>query len=135
MIVNFSVLVSESVDRVEKRRFVRVKKVLRVQYAVLSAAVNRDAVYKTAGSLNISAEGMNLEVPEYIGEGEQLMLHFILPIDNKYTSFKELSRVTRVIAAEKNMFHIGVEFTNIQKKNSNLISRYVMKTIWTQALQ
>jgi c-di-GMP-binding flagellar brake protein YcgR len=118
------------------RRFVRVNKVLRVQYTVLPAQGREgELVHKTAELLNISAGGMSLAVPEFIGQGKQLVLQFILSMDDKYSSFKEVSRVTRTVPSEEiDMFHIGVEFSNIQKKNASLISSYVMKTLWTQAL-
>lgn len=123
--------VPDRVDRVEMRKFVRVKKTLRVQYAVLPAN-GGEPVYKSAESINISAGGMQLAVSEYIGQGEQLVLQFIISQDNKYSSFKEMSRVTRVIpAGDKDKFHIGVEFLNIKKNKLYFISRYVMKKLWT----
>jgi c-di-GMP-binding flagellar brake protein YcgR len=121
------------VERVEMRRFIRAKKMLRVQYAVLPDG--EEPVYKYAESVNISAGGMHLTVSEYIKQGEQLVLNFIISQDNKYSSLKEITRVTRVIpAGEKDMFHIGVEFLNMKKNKFDFISKYVMKTIWAEAV-
>lgn len=126
--------VPDRVDRVEMRKFVRVKKTLRVQYAVLTTN-GGEPVYKSAESINISAGGMHLAVSEYIGQGEQLVLQFIISQDNKYSSFKEMSRVTSVIpAGYKDMFYIGVEFLNIKKNKLDFISKYVMKNLWTGAV-
>lgn len=129
-----AISVPDRVDRVEMRRFVRVKKMLRVQYAVLSPN-GEEPLYKYAESINISAGGMQLYVSEYIGQGEQLVLQFIISQDNKYSRFKEMSRVSRVIqAGGKDRFYIGVEFLNIKKNKLDFISKYVMKTIWIEGI-
>lgn len=122
--------------RVEMRKYIRVKKVLRVQYAVLSS-LGEEPDYKTAEALNISAGGMKLAVPEFIGQGKQLILQFVLSLDNKYSRFKEISVVTRIdptSSPDNDMFFIGVEFTNTTKNKFEFISRYVMKTFWSQAI-
>ncbi|MFZ5643306.1 MAG: flagellar brake protein [Bacillota bacterium] len=130
------VSVPQNIERIEMRRCMRVNKVLRVQYAVLSS-LEDEPDYKAAEALNISAGGMKLAVAELIEQGKQLVLQFVLPLDNKYSRFKEISVVTRAVPLsypDEDMFYIGIEFTNIKKNKFELMSRYVMKTLWTEAL-
>lgn len=124
----------QNIERVEMRRYMRVKKVLRLKYATLSS-LGEGPDYKSAEALDISAGGMKLAVSEFIEQGRQLVLQFVLSLDNKYSRFEEISVVTRSVKPPgEDTFYVGVEFKNIKKNKSEFISRYVMKTHWTQVL-
>lgn len=118
----------------EKRRFMRADKILRVQYALLPGPEERPG-FKKAEALNISAGGMKLAVPEYIEQGRELILQFILPVHNNYRKFKVLSVTTRTVSVEKaetaDTFHVGVKFINIRKSELDVINKYVMRILWS----
>lgn len=75
----------------------------------------------------------------FLSAGDSIWVQLPVPghlyQDNKYSSFKEMSRVISVIpAGDKDMYYIGVEFLNIKKNKLDIISRYVMKTLWTEVV-
>ena len=117
----------EHLDEIEMRKYNRLSKVLKTQYALIPDP-GEDYEFKKAESINISAGGMKLLVPELIKPGSQMVLQFILPMENKYSKFRLLSRVKRSNRVPQNtageIFHIGVEFVNIRKEELDIIVNY-----------
>lgn len=111
----------------DKRRFVRVKRLLRIQYA-LQPETGVDPLFKRAGATNISAGGMELEVEEYAGQGSRVILQFILPVDNSYRKLNVLSVVTRTVPPTPGVetYLMGVEFVDIKKTDHDTINRHIM---------
>lgn len=112
----------------DKRRFARVKRLLRILYA-LQPETGADPLFKRAGATNISAGGMELEVDEYTGQGSRVILQFILPVYNSYRKLNVLSVVTRTVppAPGVEKYLVGVEFVDIKKTDHDIIIRHIMK--------
>jgi c-di-GMP-binding flagellar brake protein YcgR len=114
-------------DKVEMRKYHRLSKVLKTQYALVpKPGDNYDL--KKAESINISAGGMKLLVAEYIEPGRQLVLQFILTIESNYRKLHLLSTVRRSDKAPEKgleqMFYVVVEFENIRKNDLDIILKY-----------
>ncbi|KJS01229.1 MAG: hypothetical protein VR68_05715 [Peptococcaceae bacterium BRH_c4a] len=114
----------------DKRRFVRVKRLLRIQYAI-QPETGAEPLFKKAGATNISAGGMELEVDEYTGQGSRIILQFILPAYNSYRKLNVLSVVTRTVppAPGVGKYLVGVEFVDIKKTDHDIIIRHIMGAI------
>ncbi|MFZ5597420.1 MAG: flagellar brake protein [Bacillota bacterium] len=114
------------------RNFVRVNKIMTVQYALLPESGEK-LTFRQADTLNISAGGMKLAMPEHMKRGKPLVLQFILPVNNKYVKIKVLSTVTRSVPVASsetaNMFHVGVKFDSLKKSDHEFIYQYVMKIL------
>jgi len=123
-------LVPGPVKEPDKRRFVRVKRLLRIQYA-LQPETGAEPLFKRAGATNISAGGMELEVEEYTGQGSRVILQFILPVDNSYRKLNVLSVVTRTVPPAPGIekYLVGVEFVDIKKTDHDIIVRHIMGAI------
>lgn len=117
----------EYLDALEMRKYNRLSKMLKTQYALIPGP-GEEYTFKKAESVNISAGGMKLLAPEYIEPESQLVLQFILPMENHYSKFRLLSRVKRSDRAPQkdntDLFHIGVEFVNITKNERDIILNY-----------
>lgn len=118
------------VEEPDKRRFVRLKRLLRIQYA-LQPETGADPLFKRAGATNISAGGMELEVDEYTGQGSRVILQFILPVYNSYRKLNVLSVVTRTVppAPGVEKYLVGVEFVDIKKTDHDIIIRHIMGNV------
>lgn len=117
----------EHMDEMEMRKYIRLSKVLKIQYALVPGP-DEEYEFKKAESINISAGGMKLLVPEFIEQGKQVILQFILPMENNYSKLRMLSRVKRSDRTHKNdagnIFYIGVEFIGIKKNDLDIIKKY-----------
>ncbi len=117
----------EHLDEIEMRKFSRLNKLLKIQYSRLPGP-GENYVFKMAETLNLSAGGMKLKVPESIEPGTQLILQFILPMENNYSKFRVLALVRRSDrvhnSGEPAMFHLGVEFSNIRKSELDIILNF-----------
>lgn len=123
-------LVPGPVKEPDKRRFVRLKRLLRIQYA-LQPETGADPLFKRACSTNISAGGMELEVEEYTGQGSRVILQFVLPMYNSYRKLNVLSVVTRTVppAPGVEKYLVGVEFVDIKKTDHDIIIWHIMGNV------
>lgn len=116
----------DEINRVQLRKYVRLDTLLDFQYALVPEQ-GKEPVFKKCQALNISAGGIKLAVKEFIEQGSKIMVKFILPIRNKDISFNQLCTVRRstVIDQRQNLFHLGVEFVDIGRRESDLIFQFV----------
>lgn len=121
----------------EKRKFIRADKMLGIQYGIASGQ-GGEILFKKAETLNISAGGMKLAVPEYIAEGQEVVLQFILPAQNNYRQLRVLSVITRAGSLEKAetpcTFYVGVKFLNIREKELETINRFVTRSLLSKTI-
>lgn len=118
----------DKVERIQLRKFVRLDILMNAQYAVLPEQGN-EPEFKSARALNISAGGIKLAVNELIKQGTQVIVQFNLNIKNKDVSFSQLCTVRRTTLVDyvkkPELFHIGLEFNNIGRRDSDLIVQFI----------
>lgn len=123
----------DQVSKTDMRSFMRVNKLLKVQYSLIPSGEEAPAL-KKAEALNISAGGMKLAVPEFIEQGCEVKLQFVLPAGGSYSRIKVPSQVKWTVpedlSVKKEMFLSGVWFHGINRKQQDLIQQYVLKALW-----
>ncbi|MFZ5646530.1 MAG: flagellar brake protein [Bacillota bacterium] len=123
----------DHVGKTEMRSFIRVDKLLKVQYSFMPPEGEAPDL-KKAEAANISAGGMKLVLPEFIEKGSEIKLQFVLPAGGSYSRIKAPSVVAWAgpadIPEENGMFFAGVKFCSIHRKQQDVIQQYVLKAFW-----
>ena len=121
--------IGASADGVENRRFKRVALKIKVAYKLASTGglpVHYEG--KIAESLNISAGGMLLAVPEAL-DAERL-LDVVFEIPGGHWPIKRLARVVRSAALPKSgLFETGIMFLAMTAEEREEIQRYLAKNV------
>ncbi|MFZ5646600.1 MAG: flagellar brake protein [Bacillota bacterium] len=115
------------IKRVQLRQHVRLDVLLDVEYC-LPPKPSEKQRYIKATTLNISAGGMKLSVPEPVSEGSIIMVKFDLTVKGTAHSFQLESKVVRVQAIEykkDKFYHIGLQFTNISNSQKDIIYQFI----------
>ena len=117
-------MASDKYSGPERRNYIRLDTDCAVDYLKLSNDLKPagDRVHSSY-SEDISGAGVKLEATEKILTGSFLELHIKIPIVDKFLT--AVGKVIRCEAGEKGKFTIAVSFIWINKKDKDLIDKYV----------
>lgn len=115
------------IKRIQLRQHVRLDVLLDVQYCMLPRPDEKQRYIK-ATTLNISAGGMKISVPEKLPEDGIIVVRFDLTVKGTAHNFALESRIVRVqpIEDKKNkMYHVGLQFANTTNFQKDLIYQFI----------
>lgn len=124
----------DAVERVQQRDFVRMSKIIPVNYKLLTPAED-DAVemYETK-SIDLSARGMKIVLINPLDIGDKLMVFFELEIKQKvFNKFKLNAQVIRhkikKIDSKNLIYQAGIEFLDISRHEQDKIMAFIFKNM------
>lgn len=110
------------INNEEKRRFNRVEKGLNVRMSDLPEETN-DLNSYNCRCVNLSANGMLLNVDTELNVGRQFKILFLKP--NTFYFFDGKAKVIRTEKSKDNSFNIGIEFQNVDSTENKMMDYYI----------
>lgn len=115
------------IKRIQLRQHVRLDVLLDVQYCLLPKPDENQQHIK-ATTLNISAGGMKISIPEKLPEGSIIVVRFDLTVKGASYKFALESRIVRVQPVDHKkteIYHVGLQFINATNFQKDLIYQFI----------
>ncbi|GAV26176.1 flagellar brake protein [Carboxydothermus islandicus] len=115
----------EEIQRIQLRRFVRVKKILDVFYAQIKK--DEDLNWKKGKAVDISIGGIKLATNEPLPLDARLKIQFYIELKGKAVEFLLDGLIKREEKKENQMYHYGIEFLNISRQEQDTLFAYLFQ--------
>ena len=106
----------------EKRTFKRVEKVLNVRLSDILEKTSELESF-TCKCLNISANGMLLNIDHEFSVGKKFKVLFLKP--NTFYFFDGKAKVIRTEKSDENTFNMGIEFEDVENTENKMMDFYL----------
>jgi len=126
-VVLYGLAFPEQVERVQRRREVRLSLLMDVFYAEVPEG-DDPPVFKETKALDLSASGMRLVTKEGYVPGTYLIVRFTLPMQNSSFEVAAKARVVRqepVVIDREMLYHVGVKFVDLTQSQRDRIFSYI----------
>lgn len=126
----------DKIYRNQQRGHVRVPVMLDVKYALWYPDKKKIKMvtFNKATAVDLSGGGMKLATREEVPEDTRLLLKFTLPLQKKSEAMNLEALVIRCKKADpyRELYHLGVNFEDINYREEDLIVRYVFEKMAQQ---
>lgn len=130
----YSLAIPEIIERVQQRKYVRLATLMEVDYAeILEDKIPLE--YIKSRCLDLSGGGIRLAVNRPYLPGSKIAIRFQLPLKGRKIVIEVNSRVVRVETVEEKkerIYHLGLEFENITRKQQDEIFAYIFNKMLEQ---
>lgn len=103
----------------EKRKNKRVKLSFAVWYHTLN---NNEISHGMTDGINISKNGMLLEVPDFIEKDTRVLVKFRIP--NYYNKILIKGKVVHTEKKEKDLYNTGIQFQSVMEQDKKAINHF-----------
>lgn len=118
-------------ERVERRRFIRLEVPIDIQYNVLGQNLLKEVTTK-----DISCDGLRFVTTEPLGVDSRLRLTIWIPkARNPVHAEAKIVWAKRQASAEAEQYEVGVELSKIEEDNKNTFLKYLCDIIYAQTEQ
>jgi c-di-GMP-binding flagellar brake protein YcgR len=118
--------------RIQLRDFVRIPIVLEMHYAELPED-GQAPVFIPCSCLDLSGGGMRLLLKKGYHTDTGLLLKFTLPFDKYVENVEAMGKVVRSsLINSVNLYHVGVEFIKISRRQQDLVVRFILSKLYGQ---
>ncbi|MEW6572630.1 MAG: flagellar brake domain-containing protein [Bacillota bacterium] len=134
-ILLYSLAFPDEIERIQRRRDVRLAVMLDVAYA-LAPEGDAAAVFKEAKALDLSAGGIRLVTDQDYPPGTFLLVKFRLPMRNDFfetVTKAEVIRTEPVVLEKKRLHHLGLKFIDMPQAHKDKIFSYIFWKMMEQA--
>ncbi|ABB15255.1 flagellar brake protein [Carboxydothermus hydrogenoformans] len=115
----------DEIQRIQLRRYVRVKKVLDVFYALVKK--DEELNWKKGKSVDISIGGIKLATNEPLSVDACVKLRFYIELKGNVVEFVLDGLVKREEKKENHVYHYGIEFVNISRQEQDTLFAYLFQ--------
>lgn len=131
----YSLAFPEKIERIQRRRDVRLAVLLDVAYAPLPEG-DAAADFKETKALDLSAGGLRLVTGQEYSPGTLLLVKFRLPLRKDFfetVTKAEVLRTEPVMLEKKRLFHLGLKFIDLPQAHRDKIFSFIFWRMMEQA--